>query len=337
MNTSPAVAATLQDLVVEGTLTADQAERVAQRLITAPDTPADPVPDAPAAPALRTSGRLAEIAGYAGGALLLGATALFLASGWQDLSDTSRVVILTGTAVLLLVVGGLIALSGGSVRALGRVHDSARRRLVSVLWTFAAGTAAGAAALSFDNHDYEFVHGLIAASAAGLLVAGVCYALVPSAVGQLGVYAGSIALLCGLILQIGDDPGTTPYAVALLVLGGLWAALAVSDVLREREPGLALGAGLALFAAQLPVISYEADELGYALTAAVAVAGFAGYLSTRSWSVLAAGVLATTLVVPEALHDWTGGSLPAAGLLLIAGLTLLGASAIGLRLRREVS
>jgi hypothetical protein len=161
--------------------------------------------------------------------------------------------------------------------------------------------------------------------------------VVPSAVGQLGVWAGSIGLVCGLILQIGDEPGTTPYAVALLVLGALWAGLAVTHVLREAEPGLALGAGLALFAAQLPVFSYDVDELGYALTAAVAVAGFAGYLATRSWSVLAIAVVATTLVVPEALHDWTNGSVPAAGSLLIAGLTLLGASAIGLRLRREVA
>jgi hypothetical protein len=87
----------------------------------------------------------------------------------------------------------------------------------------------------------------------------------------------------------------------------------------------------------LPVFAYDFDELGYALTAAVAVVGFVGYLSTRSWSVLAVAVLATTLVVPEALHDWTNGSVPAAGSLLIAGLTLLGASAIGLRLRREVA
>jgi hypothetical protein len=51
--------------------------------------------------------------------------------------------------------------------------------------------------------------------------------------------------------------------------------------------------------------------------------------------VLGAGVLAMTLVVPEALHDWTDGSVSAAGSLLVAGLTLLAASAIGLRLRRE--
>jgi hypothetical protein len=339
MNTTPAVSAVLQDLVVDGTLTATQAAHVTERLTGVTDTN----PEARTAPGgsvahPRDRGRLAEIAGYAGGALLLGAAALFLTSGWQDLSDNSRVAILTGMTVLLIVPGALIGFGAGSVRALGRQHDSARRRLVSVLWTFAAVSAAGAAGLAVNDH--EFVHSLIAASAAGLLVVSLCYAVVPSAVGQLGVWAGNIGLVCGLILQIGDRPSTTPYAIALLALGAVWAALAVTHVLREVEPGLALGAGLALFAAQLPVFSYDFDELGYGLTAAVAVAGFAGfagYAATRSWSVLAVAVLATTLVVPEALHDWTNGSVPAAGSLLIAGLTLLGASAIGLRLRREAA
>ncbi len=324
MTTTPAVAAVLQDLVIDHTLTAAQAARVAERLTPVPETPVPaPVPT-------RSVGRLAEIAGYAGGSLLLGAVALFLGNGWHDLSEASRVMILVCTALLLLVIGALIALAADSVRSLGRTHDSARRRLVSVLWTFAAATAAGAAGLAVDHYE------LAAASATGLVVVGVCYALVPSAVGLFGSWAASIGLMCGLIAEIGDYPDVTPYALVLLALGALWVVLARTKVLREQEVGLALGSGLALVAAQLPVISYEADELGYALTAMVAAVGFAGYLSTRSWSVLTAGVVATTLVVPEALYDWTGGSLPAAGSLLIAGLTLLAASAIGLRLRRGV-
>ena len=148
-----------------------------------------------------------------------------------------------------------------------------------------------------------------AASAAGLVVAGLCYALVPSAVGQFGAWAASIGLLCGLIAEIGDDPGTTPYGLALVALG---AALG-----RSRPSPCAARAG-SRDSRSVPDWRWSprscrsspttADELGYALTAAVAVAGFAGYLSTRSWSVLAVGVLATTLVVPEALHDWTDGS-----------------------------
>jgi hypothetical protein len=338
MTTTPAVTAVLQDLVVDGTLTAAQAGRVAERLTAAPDAPTAPdAPDAPAldAPAehLRTGSRLAEIAGYAGGSLLLGAVGLFLGNGWQDLSETARVMIMAGTTVLLIVAGAVIALAYGSVRALGRVHDSARRRLVSVLWTFAAGSAASAAALSMNNHQHA--HELVAASGAGLVVVGLGYALVPSAVAQFGAWVASIGLVCGLITEFGDQRSTTPYAVALFTLGAIWAGLAVTNTLREKQAALALGAGLALFAGQLQV-GDGSSGLGYALTAAVAVAGFAGFVLTRSWPVLGAGVLAMTLVVPEALHDWTNGSVSSAGSLLIAGLTLLGASAIGLRLRREV-
>lgn len=333
MTTAPDVTAALQGLVADGTLSPEQATAVAQRLTAAaPNAAAPNATDGrgAAAPPPRLGGRLAEIAGYAGGALLLGAVALFLTSGWQDLSDSARVAILTGTAVLLIVAGGLIARGAGSVRDLGRDHDSARRRLVSVLWTFGAAAAAGAAGLAYDGHE------LVAAGSVGLAVVAVGYALVPGAVGQLGAWLACIGLVCGLIGDIGEVPNTTAYALLLVALGALWAGLAMTRVLGEEEPGLALGAGLALFAAQLPVFAGEVSGLGYGLTALVAVAGFAGYLSTRSWSVLGAGVLATTLVVPEALYDWTDGSVPAAGSLLVAGLTLLGASAIGLRLRRGV-
>ena len=61
-------------------------------------------------------GRLAEVAGYAGGALLLGAAALFLTDGWQHLTDTIRVLSLTGLAVLLTVAGAVIAVGNGSIR-----------------------------------------------------------------------------------------------------------------------------------------------------------------------------------------------------------------------------
>ena len=72
-------------------------------------------------------------------------------------------------------------------------------------------------------------------------------------------------------------------------------------------------------------------------TSAVAVAGFAGYLATRAWPHLAVGVIGLTLVVPEAMHDLFGQSLGAAGVLLVAGVTLLGAALLGLRLRHEVA
>ncbi|MGH8895067.1 MAG: hypothetical protein ACRDWY_17460, partial [Actinomycetes bacterium] len=198
------------------------------------------------------------------------------------------------------------------------------------LWTSGAAAAAGAAGLGVSGWE------LVAASTVGVLVAAFTYSMVPSAVGQLGLWAGSVALVSGLVAEIGDEPGSPPYALSLLALGGVWAALALTGTVRLREVGLASSAAIALFGAQLPVLDGDEQWVAYLLTGALAAAGFVGYLATRSWSVLAAGVLATTLVVPEALHDWTDGSVSAAGSMLVAGLTLLGASAAGLRLRHEV-
>lgn len=329
----PAIAAALDDLVAEGTLTQAQAARVAVRL---GDTRAfAPVLVQSGTTASPTrGGRLAEIAGYLGGALLLGAAALFLGGGWDDLSEAARVGVLAGLAVLLLLTGGFVArTSGQPVRELGRQDDSARRRLVSVLWTFAATSAAGATGLGVGVGAKGWE--LPAASAVGLLVAALTYALVPSVVGQLGMWVSSIALATSLVDKIGDEPSTAWYALVLVALGGGWVALGLTERVRSREVALATGVAIALFGAQLPVFGAQ-QWAAYVLTAGVALGGFLGYLATRSWSVLTAGVVATTLVVPEALHDWTDGSMSAAGSMLVAGLTLLAASAAGLRLRQDV-
>lgn len=316
--------AALQDLVTDGTLSAEQAARVVQRLTVSRT--------GPAAPATSSSrgGRLAEVAGYLGGALLLGGAALFLASGWGDLTGPARVLLLAAVTVALLLVGGLVARSARvPLRQLGHEPESRRRRLVSVLWTFAAASAAGSAGVAADSWP------LVVAGGVAVAVATAGYVLVPGAVGQVGIWAGSMLLVAGTVAELGPDTAVT-YSLALTALGALWAALAQAGVVHAREVGLACGAGLGLFAAQLPVLGGDQLWVGYLLTVVVAIAGFSGYLVARSWSVLSAGVLASTLVVPEALHHWARGSVPAAGFLLIAGLTLLGASAAGLRLRSEV-
>jgi prepilin signal peptidase PulO-like enzyme (type II secretory pathway) len=75
--------------------------------------------------------------------------------------------------------------------------------------------------------------------------------------------------------------------------------------------------------------------LSYVLTALVAAACLAGYATTQRWPLLAVGVLATAVVVPEVLSEWLGDSLGIPGLLLASGVTLLGASLLGLRMGRR--
>lgn len=319
----PAETVVLRTAVADGVITADQAQELGRRLAGAASGPAESRPTG--------RGQLAELAGYAGGALVLGAAGLFLGTSWPGLSDGVRAGVLFATAAVLLAAGAVfVVLSGLGPRALGVDRDSARRRLVSTLWALAAAGAAGGAGVLADGHgDLP-----VAAAATGFVVAAVTYLLVPGAPGHLATAVAAATLVATSVEALLDPPDTSALAIAWVALALAWAGITVVAALPERYLGLGLAAALGLIAAQLPVLNGVDEGLGYALTAGVAVAGYVGYLASRAWPVLAAGVVATTLVVPEALHDWTDGSVSVAGALLVAGLTLLGASAAGLKLRQ---
>lgn len=304
--------------VEDGVLAGDQAREVLRRFSAAG-------PDAAEA---GRRGRLAEVAGYAGGALVLCAGVLFLGTEWADLGRGARAGFLLGAAALLAVSGAAVLVTAGRPRAqVADDRDSVRRRLVSTTWALGAAALAGGAGVLADQPTPVLGAGV------GLLAAGIAYALVPGAPGHAAAAAAALALTGTAVDRVADAPGAGVYALVYVGVGAAWAGLAASRVLRERDLGFGVGAATALVGAQLPVLWDEARGLAYALTALVAVAGYAGYLLVRRWPVLAAGVLATTLVVPEALLDWTDGSVSVAGALLVAGATLLAASAAGLRLR----
>jgi hypothetical protein len=121
----------------------------------------------------------------------------------------------------------------------------------------------------------------------------------------------------------------------VLALGLGWVWLVWRRLLAERRFALAVAVTFGLVGAQLVVAGGTGGQnyLGYALTAIVAGVCFAAYARIREWVVLAGGVIGATLVVPEFLYDVTGGSLGASGVMLVAGVTLLGGSLVGLRIR----
>lgn len=108
---------------------------------------------------------------------------------------------------------------------------------------------------------------------------------------------------------------------------------------RFHEPSVARLTGMAgaLFGAQIARADGSFANLAYALLLVVSVAAFAMYLRTAAWPYLVGGVLGITIVVPEAVIDWTGGALGPAGGVLLAGLALLGASLAGFRMHKEVA
>jgi hypothetical protein len=130
-----------------------------------------------------------------------------------------------------------------------------------------------------------------------------------------------------------DRDGADAIGVLLFLIGAAWLGLTEMGIFREVTIARALGVATALFGAQAPVLSGSHSWLGYLLTVLVAVVGIAVYLRRVDWPYLAGAVIAVTLVVPEVVSDWTGGSLGAVGGVLVAGVTLLVASYAGYRVR----
>jgi ribosomal protein L27 len=285
--------------------------------------------------------RLAELAGYVGGALVVAAGALFVADQWMDLSVVQQVGLLAGIAVLLFAAGVTVGVTGGGLATLRAGTQPVRQRLASVLFT--AGAVAAAAAVVvwlidvIEQRGTEMEEGTLIGMGGAftlIVVAAVGYLLAPTLLGQAAVAVGAGYAIPFTLDTVGDlDP--LPLGMTFLALGLVWLALAEKGLWQELLAGRIIGAVFVVVGAQIPVGSDQA-WIGYLLTLLVAAAGFAMYVAQHAWPYLAVGVVGVTLAVPEALLDWTEGSLGTAGVLLVAGVTLLGASLVGLRLRKEV-
>ncbi len=290
--------------------------------------------------AVRGLPRLVEVVAYLGGALVLAAGALFLFEEWGSLGFGTRVTLLGVVAVVLGAAGllGSRGLDGGSR---DQRHD-VRRRLAGSLLTGAALAVAflvGHVLEQVLDPDYRGVFWpAVVGAAAGVVVAAAGYLRASTAVGLVGLMAGLLTAVGTLVDGI-DTLGSSgdAFGVALFAIGALWLVATEAGLFRELTIARTLGVGVALFGAQVPAIDGTHAWLGYALTLAVAVAGIAVYLPRTAWPYLAGAVIAVTLVVPEAVSDWTDGSLGATGGVLVAGITLLAASFAGYRLRAEAT
>lgn len=279
--------------------------------------------------------RMAEIAGYVGGAFVVGAAALFFGTTWDQLGVGQQAAILIGIGVLLAGAGAGLVMSAGSMHALRAPGEAIRLRLTSVLLTgAAASTAFGAGVLLADAITNEGLPVMLAAILAFALMLG-GYRVAPTTVGQVGAAVSAfVAIPSGLAALESDSTSTVPLGLLVLTLGAVWIAAAERGLWDEVLSARAIGSVLAIIGAQIPISDSNA-WVGYVATAAVGAIAFWLYVGTRAWPYLAAGVVALTLAVPEALNDWAGGSLGAAGILLATGVTLLVAALLGLRLHHE--
>jgi len=281
--------------------------------------------------------QVVEVVAYLGGALVLAAGGLFLAQQWGDLGFGARTALLA-VVTAVLAVAGVVSSRVPAGLSLRDEDQDVRRRLAGALLTAAALAASFLVGYVLDDRGDFGYPGVywpaVAGAAVGVLVAAVGYRIAPTAVGLLGMMAGLVTVAISVVETL-DRNEADAIGVLLFLIGAVWLGLAEKGVFGELTVARSLGVTTALVGAQVPVIDGTHSWLGYALTVLVAVVGIAVYLVRVAWHYLAVAVIAVTLVVPEAVSDWTDGSLGAVGGVLVAGVTLLVASYAGYRVRAE--
>ena len=324
----------LDALVDRGTITPEQRAAVLAEVAGGAATPG-PTPAAPGTTPSPARQRrplaeiLIEVGLYVGAALVIAAAFVLVAQNWEAMSLGMQITILAITAVA----------AGGAGLAVGHgaSSGSARCRLAGVLFVGAAASAAGTTALLLgESNDFTGV----AAFAVALAVMVTAHLVAPSTITELGMFVASFA-----VLQSGLEmlrPETVDYEYDELTtfdryspmvgvaFGALWALL-VSRRLTHRELAVFVGMAVALTSA-LPIIGQEETRaLGMVVMALLAAMGFWRFLTDGHWPWLAAAIGSVTALVFWAV----GGADRPALAILVAGLVLLGSSALGMLAARR--
>ena len=272
---------------------------------------------------------LIEVGLYVGGALVIAAAVVLVAQNWESMS--------LGVQTAVLGVTALVCAGVGLVVAHGTGPGSARRRLAGVLFVGAAITAGGTTAL-LVGEDTDATG--VAAFAVALAVMVGAQLVASSTITELGMFVASFGLVQSALevfrpeFVSGSYYEMTTYdryaPLAVVVFGVLWA-LVVSRRLAHRELAVLAGMVVALMSA-LPIIGENSSrEVGMVVMAALATLGFWRFLVEGYWPWLAAAIASVTALVFWAV----GGADRPALAILVAGLVLLGSSALGMLAARR--
>ncbi|WP_148046762.1 DUF2157 domain-containing protein [Nocardioides pocheonensis] len=278
--------------------------------------------------------KLVEVVAYLGAALVLAAGFLFLLRSWDDLGDVGQVSFLAAVAVVL-GVGGVVTAPRGE-----RVAADVRRRLGGTLLTGSAVAAGFTVGVALDVFTDLGADGISWPLVAGGLVtcagAALGYRVSSTAVGLLGMVVGVLAAVTEIGSSLADQPARESLGVGtgMFAVAAVWVFLTEHGAFEQVRVARSLGVVTALFGAQAAAVD-GLRWVGYLYFVVVVAVGVWLYLTRLDWPYLAAAVIAVTLVVPEAVSDWTEGSLGVVGGVLVAGITLLTASFAGYRLRHR--
>jgi hypothetical protein len=266
---------------------------------------------------------LTEAVGYVGAVLLIAGAGTAIGQGWDDLADGMRLGLLAGTAGLLLGAGLVTR----------RSAEPALVRLTSLVWVL--GTAAVAGALTelfvgFVETPDETTFLVVAAATTAL--AALLYAVHPTALQQLALFAG--VLVTSIAIGVRIDPhypawvgGVTAWAV-----GFAWSILGATNRLTPSWVAMPVGLITALIA---PTAIQDAGfGAMFAVGIATAAGMMAGSVRWRSVPGLALGTFGLFAYVTGAVVHYFGDTMGVPAALAVSGTVILLLAVVTTRLAR---
>lgn len=301
--------AALERLVGRGVIDAEQAAAVLAELRPDGDHEPEQREDQPSR--IRP---LTEVAGYVGGALAAISALLLGAEVWDQLVPLAQ------SALLALATGALVA---GGWWVIGN-DEPAVRRLVSVLWLLAAGTAAWSVGVLSEGALDLGEETTVLLVGATLLAGGiVLYLRHRTAVQQIPVLVGLGLTGGGLLLQLPNPPDDLA-GLLVWALGVAWGILAWASIVRPSRAGIVLGGIAALIGAQTLVFSAETPGLLLGLATTAIGFTFAAMLALPV--VAGLSVAGMVIFLPQAVLSWFESSVAVPIALFTTGVVLLAGS-----------
>lgn len=257
-----------------------------------------------------------EILGYLGAALALGAAFALSAEYWSDLASWAQV-------MLLVAVAAVLGIAGIAVRP---ARDPAVGRMLSVMWAASVVAAGAAVGIGIDaGTDWT-------GEAAGFIIGLAALALaVPMALAhrrplQHVVMFAAAALTAVTATTLVVEFDAMWFGFGALAFGSAWLAASLADRLPAPATGEALGAATAIIGAQTlsaDTVGPWGELVGLAVAAVLVALG----LRRRPKVLLALGVVAVFLFVPQTVFAVFGETAAALVVLFVAGVVLIGFAA----------
>lgn len=270
----------------------------------------EPAATASSATAPSRSTGLIDVLGYVGGALMLGALVFLGFTLWGDLTRLGRGAVAVA-AFLVPAVGGLLLWRGG--------NRTGAARILLALACLGAGFAAFTV---LDDRNLIISSGVVAAAAVtGLVSVRSAIFYLPAWVAAMGMVLAVI--LNGLRLPEGDALGFG-LAGGFLTVAVLFA---LAGLRLGPHPAWTL-AGLAGWAATVPLISFQHAYLVLAVTTVTAAALFLAVIRRQIYGPAVVGCLVLLSMWPAALFQILDTALGVALGLVVAGSLLIIAAVV---------